>query len=496
MSLFRTKPVEALVAGAEHGAGLKRVLGAGALVSLGIGAIIGTGIFVLTGQAAAAHAGPGIVLSMVLAGVVSALAGLCYAELASTVPVAGSAYTYSYATLGEFVAWIIGWDLVLEYALGAATVAVGWSAYFVSLLASLGIAFPAVVSAAPGTVLAAADGTTTTAVFNLPAVIISILVTALLVRGMRESASVNGVMVVIKVAVVLLVIGTGVWFVDAARFSPLVPPNTGEFGEFGWSGVMRGAAVIFFAYIGFDAVSTAAQEARNPRKDMPVGILGSLAICTVLYIAVAAVMVGLVPYDLLGGAAPIAVTIDHAREAARGSVLEGLLNVMPVLIKIGILAGLTSTMVVQVMAQPRVFMAMSRDGLLPAWMGRVHPRFGTPHLTTVATGGVVALAAGLTPIDVLGHMVSIGTLFAFVVVSAGVLVLRRTHPDLPRPFKAPWSPVVPVLSVLVCLTLMVSLPGETWTRLFVWMAIGVVIYATYGYRHSQLATGGAAGPIR
>ena len=496
MSLFRTKPVEALVAGAEHGAGLKRVLGAGALVSLGIGAIIGTGIFVLTGQAAAEHAGPAIVVSMVLAGVVSALAGLCYAELASTVPVAGSAYTYSYATLGEFVAWIIGWDLVLEYALGAATVAVGWSAYFVSLLASLGIVFPAVVSAAPGTVLVAADGTTTTALFNLPAVMIAILVTALLVRGMRESASVNSVMVIIKVAVVLLVIATGVWFVDAARFTPLVPANTGEFGQFGWSGVMRGAAVIFFAYIGFDAVSTAAQEAKDPRQDMPVGILGSLAICTVLYIAVAAVMVGLVPYDRLGGAAPIAVTIDHAREAARGSVLEGLLNLMPVLIKIGILAGLTSTMVVQVMAQPRVFMAMSRDGLLPAWMGRVHPRFGTPHLTTVATGGAVALAAGLTPIDVLGHMVSIGTLFAFVVVSAGVLVLRRTHPDLPRPFRAPWSPVVPVLSVLVCLALMVSLPGETWTRLFVWMAIGVVIYAAYGYRHSQLATGRAAGATR
>jgi APA family basic amino acid/polyamine antiporter len=493
MSLFRTKPVEALVAAAEEGAGLKRVLGPGNLVSLGIGAIIGTGIFVLTGQAAASHAGPAIVVSMVLAGIVSALAGLCYAELASTVPVAGSAYTYSYATLGEFVAWIIGWDLVLEYALGAATVAVGWSAYFVSLLATLGIAFPAVLSAAPGTVLVAADGTTTTAIFNVPAVIISMLVTGLLVRGMRESASVNGLMVVIKVAVVLLVIATGVWFVEADRFTPLVPPNSGEFGEYGWSGVMRGAAVIFFAYIGFDAVSTAAQEARNPRKDMPIGILGSLAICTVLYIAVATVMVGLVPYERLGGAAPIAVTIDYAREAARGSVLEGLLNMMPVLIKIGILAGLTSTMVVQVMAQPRIFMAMSRDGLLPGWMGRVHPRFGTPHLTTVATGGVVALAAGLTPIDVLGHMVSIGTLFAFVVVSGGVLVLRRTHPHLHRPFRTPWSPAVPVLSVLVSAALMVSLPAETWTRLFVWMAIGVVIYAAYGYRRSHLAARHATG---
>jgi len=287
----------------------------------------------------------------------------------------------------------------------------------------------------------------------------------------------------------VLVIATGVWFVDADRFTPLMPPNTGTFGEFGWSGVMRGAAVIFFAYIGFDAVSTAAQEARHPQRDMPIGILGSLAICSVLYVAVAAVMIGLVPYAELGGPAPMAVTIDYAREAARGTALEGLLQRMPLLVKIAILAGLTSTMVVQMMAQPRIFMAMSRDGLLPAWMGRVHPRFGTPHLTTIATGAVVALAAGLTPIDVLGHMVSIGTLFAFVVVSAGVLVLRRTHPDLPRPFKAPWSPVVPVLSAVVSLALMLSLPGETWTRLFVWMAIGTAIYFSYSYRRSRLAQG-------
>jgi len=463
------------------------VLGPANLVALGIGAIIGTGIFVLTGQAAAAHAGPGIVISMVLAGVVSALAGLCYAELASTVPIAGSAYTYSYATLGEFVAWVIGWDLVLEYALGAATVAVGWSGYFVRVLADFGIAFPAIVSAAPGTPVATAGGATVTAIFNLPAVVIAMLVTALLVRGVRESATVNGVMVVVKVAVVVLVIAAGVWFVKADRFTPMIPPNTGTFGEFGWSGVMRGAAVIFFAYIGFDAVSTAAQEARQPQRDMPIGILGSLAICSVLYVVVAAVMIGLVPYAQLGGPAPMAVTIDYAREAARGSALEGLLGVMPVLVKIAILAGLTSTMVVQVMAQPRIFMAMSRDGLLPPWMSRVHPRFGTPHLTTIATGTVVALAAGLTPIDVLGHMVSIGTLFAFVVVSAGVVILRRTHPQLERPFKTPWSPIVPILSAAVSLALMLSLPGETWTRLFVWMAVGIVIYFTYGFRRSRLA---------
>ena len=486
MFLFRTKPIESL-AHAEREGGLKRVLGPANLVALGIGAIIGTGIFVLTGQAAAAHAGPAIVISMVLAGVVSALAGLCYAELASTVPIAGSAYTYSYASLGEFAAWIIGWDLVLEYALGAATVAVGWSGYFVRVLADFGIAFPAIVSAAPGTAVTTANGVTVTAIFNLPAVVIAILVTALLVRGVRESATVNGVMVVVKVAVVLLVIAAGVRFVNADRFTPLIPPNTGTFGEFGWSGVMRGAAVIFFAYIGFDAVSTAAQEARQPQRDMPIGILGSLAICSVLYVAVAAVMIGLVPYAQLGGPAPMAVTVDYAREAARGSAIEGLLGVMPILVKIAILAGLTSTMVVQVMAQPRIFMAMSRDGLLPPWMGRVHPRFGTPHLTTIATGTVVALAAGLTPIDVLGHMVSIGTLFAFVVVSAGVVILRKTHPRLERPFKTPWSPAVPVLSAAVSLALMLSLPGETWTRLFVWMAIGVVIYFTYGFKRSRLA---------
>ena len=487
MFLFRTKSIDALVGEADRQSGLKRVLGPLNLVSLGIGAIIGTGIFVLTGQAAAMHAGPAIVISMVVAGIVSALAGLCYAELAATVPVAGSAYTYSYATLGEFVAWIIGWDLVLEYALGAATVAVGWSAYFTSLLNDLGLQFPAMVSAAPGTVLAAADGSTVTAIFNLPAVIIALLVTALLVRGVHESATVNGVMVVVKVAVVLLVIVAGAAFVDSARFTPLIPPNTGTFGEFGISGIMRGAAVIFFAYIGFDAVSTAAQEARNPRRDMPIGILGSLVVCTVLYIAVAAVMVGLVPYDQLDGPAPMAVTIGYARAAAQGTAFEGLLNVMPFLVKLGILAGLSSTIVVQMMAQPRIFMAMSRDGLLPPWMGRVHPRFGSPYLTTIATGAVVALAAGLTPITLLGHMVSIGTLFAFVVVSIGVLILRRTQPDLPRPFKAPWSPFVPAASALVSLALMLSLPGETWTRLFLWMAIGIVIYFMYSARRSNLA---------
>jgi basic amino acid/polyamine antiporter, APA family len=491
MSIFRTKSIESIVAGGESAHGMKRVLGPLNLVSLGIGAIIGTGIFVLTGQAAAMHAGPAIVLAMVLAGVVSALAGLCYAELASTVPIAGSAYTYSYATLGEFVAWVIGWDLVLEYALGAATVAVGWSAYFVRLLADVGITFPPLVSAAPGTRFSLPDGSEVVSVFNLPAVIIAALVTALLVRGVRESATVNGVMVVIKVAIVLIIIAAGAAFVVPANFTPFIPPNTGEFGEYGWSGIMRGAAVIFFAYIGFDAVSTAAQEAKNPQRDMPIGILGSLVICTILYVAVSAVMIGLVPYEQLGGAAPMAVAVDRAREAGQQTSLAPLMNLLPMLVKLGILAGLTSTIVVQMLAQPRIFMAMANDGLLPAVAGRIHARFGTPHVTTIITGSIVAAAAGFTPIAVLGHLVSIGTLFAFVVVSIGVIVLRRTHPDLPRAFTTPWSPVVPALSAIVSLLLMLSLPGETWERLFVWMAVGVVIYFAYGYRRSRLGRSGS-----
>ncbi len=485
MSLFITKSIDVLASGAGVEGKLKRVLGPVDLTTLGIGAIIGTGIFVLTGQAAAAHAGPAIVLSMVVAGVVSTLAALCYAEFASTVPVAGSAYTYGYATLGEFVAWIIGWDLILEYALGAASVAVGWSGYVVSFLADLSVRFPPLLSAAPGTPVVLVDGSAATAVLNLPAALISLAVTILLVIGIRESARVNAAIVIVKVAVVLLIIGVGSMFISTDYWHPFLPPATGEFGAFGWSGVLRGAGVIFFAYIGFDAVSTAAQEARNPQRDMPIGIFASLIICTVLYVLVSAVMVGLVPYQQLGVPAPMALAVDAARVKAAGSSWEPLVSIMPLIVKLGAIAGLSSTIIVQMLAQPRIFMSMAQDGLLPTWASAIHPRFRTPHVTTIITGVIVALASGFTPIGVLGELVSIGTLFAFVVVALGIIVLRRTRPELARPFRTPGVPWVPALSALASFVLMAGLSGATWRRLVIWMAIGLVIYFAYGYRHSH-----------
>jgi APA family basic amino acid/polyamine antiporter len=486
MSMFATKSIEQLKAEAaatgEHA--LKRVLGPTNLVTLGIGAIIGTGIFVLTGQAAAQYAGPAIVLSMVVAGVASALAGLCYSEFASTVPIAGSAYTYGYATLGEFIAWIIGWDLILEYALGGATVAVGWSGHLTSFLHDFfGITIPASLASAPCTVVPAA-GCNPDAYLNLPAVLIALAVTVLIVIGIKESANVNSAIVIIKVAVVLIVIVGGAAFVNTANWQPFIPPNAGSFGEYGWSGVLRGAGVIFFAYIGFDAVSVAAQEAKNPQKDMPVGILGSLAVCTVLYILVSGVMVGLVPYrEMLGSPAPMVVAIRAAEAASGGSTL---LRMMTMLVELGAIAGLSSVMVVLMMAQPRIFYSMSRDGLLPPFARKIHPKFRTPHITSIITGVIVALAAGFTPIGALGELVSIGTLLAFVIVSIGVIFLRYRRPDLHRPFRTPFVPFVPILSALVSIALMLSLPFDTWLRLVIWMAIGLIIYFAYGYKHSEL----------
>ncbi|MBV8615972.1 MAG: amino acid permease, partial [Acetobacteraceae bacterium] len=405
---------------------LRRSLGPVSLTGLGIGCIIGAGIFVLTGKAAASYAGPAISLSFILAGVVCAFVGLCYAELAAMIPVAGSAYTYAYATVGEIVAWIIGWDLILEYAMGAATVAVGWSGYLVSLLRSFGVIFPASWTGPAGEAVARADGTTVTAVFNLPAVLIIAALTVLLMLGTRESTRVNNVMVVFKLFVVLVVIVVGAFYVSRAHWSPFIPPNTGKFGSFGWSGILRGASVVFFAYIGFDAVSTAAQEAKSPQRDMPIGILGSLIICTLLYIGMALVMTGIVPYPKLAVADPVAVAID-----ATG------VGWLAVLVKFAALAGLTTVIFVLLFGQARILFSMARDGLLPPLFSAVHPRFRTPLASQALIGVVTAVVAGAFPIGLLGEMVSIGTLFAFLLVCLAVIQLRRSRPRTHRPFRTP-----------------------------------------------------------
>lgn len=492
MSLFATKSIEKIIAEAhetgEHT--LKKTLSSLDLMMLGIGAIIGTGIFVLTGQAAGKHAGPAVVISMIIAGIVSAFAALCYSEFAASVPISGSAYAYGYGTLGEFVAWIIGWDLILEYAFGAATVAVGWSGYVVSFLSDIGINFPPSLAAPPGMEIPLADGTTAVGIFNLPAFLIAIAVTALLIKGIKESASFNSVIVVIKVVVVVLFIIAGIGFVNTANLGigcAAGSPGCAQFMPFGFSGVVTGAAVIFFAYIGFDAVSTAAQEARNPQRDMPIGILGSLAVCTVLYILVAGIMVGLVDYKLLtNAAAPIATAIDAARDQAAGTTMGTILLAFPMIIKVGAVLGLSSTMVVMVMGQPRVFYSMSKDGLLPKWAAKVHPKYQTPHITTMITGSIVAILAGFVPINLLGELVSIGTLFAFVIVGTGIIILRSSNPALKRPFKVPFSPFIPIATVLSAAYLMNSLPLDTWIRLIVWMSIGLVVYFAYSYNHSNL----------
>jgi APA family basic amino acid/polyamine antiporter len=498
MSLFATKPINQIIAEAEETGEhtLKKALTSLDLTMLGVGAIIGTGIFVLTGQAAGKHAGPAVVLSMVLAGVVSLFAALCYSEFAASVPISGSAYAYGYGTLGEFVAWIIGWDLILEYAFGAATVAVGWSGYVVSLLRdTLHINYPLALSAPPGTEIKDAAGVVIGhGFFNLPAALIAIAVTLLLIRGIKESASFNSVIVIIKTLVVVLFIVAGIGYVAPSNLGIGCTAGVAgcpEFMPYGFKGVITGAAVIFFAYIGFDAVSTAAQEAKNPQKDMPRGIIGSLAICTVLYILVAGIMVGLVDYKALtNAAAPIAVAIDAALQRAQGTTMGTVLAVFPTIIKVGAVLGLSSTMVVMTMGQPRIFYSMSKDGLLPSWAAKIHPKFQTPHVTTAITGTIVAILAGFVPISLLGELVSIGTLFAFVIVGTGIIILRSSNPALNRPFKVPFSPTIPILTVLTAAYLMNGLPIDTWIRLIDWMSIGLVIYFAYGYVNSNLGRSG------
>lgn len=481
MSLFVKKPLAKLLAQADDSEkGLKRTLGSGSLVALGIGAIIGAGLFSLTGIAAAENAGPAVTISFILAAVGCAFAGLCYAEFASMIPVAGSAYTYSYATMGEFVAWIIGWDLVLEYALGAATVAVSWSRYFLELLSSFGMHLPKMLVCSPWESVKLSDGTIyTDGIFNLPAVIIVMILSAILIRGTQGSSRLNNILVVVKVLVVLMFILLGWSHIDPANYDPYIPANTGKFEHFGWTGIATGAAVVFFAFIGFDAVSTAAQEAKNPKKGMPIGILGSLAVCTILYILFAHVMTGLVNYTQFAG---------DAKPAATAFAKTGYDFLQTALI-IAILAGYTSVMLVMLLGQSRVFYSMSIDGLLPKFFGTIHPKFRTPFKTNIFFMFFVSIFAGFVPVSDLGHMVSIGTLFAFVLVCIGVMIMRKKMPDVPRAFKTPLVPFVPIMGILVCVYLMYALPSESWLRLAIWLLIGLAIYFFYGKHNSKLQKG-------
>jgi len=475
VNLFATKPLSRLLAESEGEHSLKRTLGPGSLIALGVGVIIGAGIFTLTGITAAQNSGPAIVLSFIGAAIGCLFAGLCYSEFSTMIPIAGSAYTYTYATMGELMAWIIGWDLVLEYAVGAATVSIGWSQTLVALLHNLGVDLPLSLVASPFQPIALADGTAAYGMINLPAVLIVGVITAILIAGIGESATANSIIVVLKVIVVVVFIAAGWTFMKPANHVPFIPPNTGTFGEFGWSGIFKGAGVIFFAYIGFDAVSTAAQETKKPQRDMPIGIVGSLLICTVLFILYSYVLTGLVPYQQLGVAAPLSLALEK----------------MPypwlrLAMNLAVLAGLTSVLLVQLFGQSRVFFSMSCDGLLPKLFSEVHPKYRTPWKSNLVLMVFVGLFSAFAPISVVGQMTSIGTLMAFVLVCGGILVMRKTHASTPRPFRTPLVPLVPVLGILCNFALMLGLGWSNWTRLVVWLAIGLAIYFWYSRHHSKL----------
>jgi APA family basic amino acid/polyamine antiporter len=476
--LVARKPVATINREIETGPRLNRVLGARTLTAIGLGSMIGSGIFVLTGTVAANHTGPAITLAFLVAAIGCGLAAICYAELAALIPVSGSAYSYTYATLGEGVAWFVGWNLALEYMMSAATVAVGWSGYVVNLLEDFGLHLPAALTSAP--IEKAADHSlqATGALINLPAVLIVAVLTWVCYRGIRESASMNNIMVIIKVAIIVLFIVAGLSFVDTSNWHPYLPENTGEFGHFGMSGIMMGAAIIYFAYIGFDTAATTAQEARDPQRDVPAGIIGALVISTVLYVAMAAVMTGMVSYTKLDVAAPVAVALDEHPS----------LFWLGLPVKVGAIIGMTSVILMSILGQPRIFMAMSRDGLLPKQLQKVHPGYHTPHVGTLVTGLVAVFFAGIFPIDILGELVSIGILLAFTAVCAGVLILRYTMPEAARPFRVPFAPLVCTAGVLMCLGLTLFLPHDTWVRLAVWTGIGFAVYFGYGYWNSRLRT--------
>jgi APA family basic amino acid/polyamine antiporter len=475
--LLAVKSVAAINRDLESGPKLNRVLDLRTLTSVGLGSMIGSGIFVLTGTVAAEHTGPAVTLAFLVAAFGCGLAALCYAELAAMIPVAGSAYSYTYATLGEAVAWFVGWNLALEYVMSAAAVAVGWSGYVVNVLAEAGIHFPeALVNAPLGKTAGSHELYSTGAIVNVPAVLIVALLTWVCYIGVKQSTRVNNAMVMIKVGIIILFIAVGVWFVSTDLWHPYLPENTGHRGQFGWSGIMQGAAIIFFAYIGFDQAATVAQEARDPQRDLPLSILAALVISTLLYVTMSAIMTGMVSYTKLDVAAPVAVALDAHPE----------LFWLGLPVKIGAIVGMTSVILMSLLGQPRIFMAMSRDGLLPPALQRVHPKYRTPHIATVATGLIAAFFAGVFPLDVLGELISIGILLAFSAVCAGVLVLRVTQPDTPRPFRVPAVWFTGLAGVIVCLAMTLFLPPDTWIRLGVWSVIGFALYFGYGYKHSRL----------